>query len=56
MSYGCTLPYHEQEDIENIQKLIRGMSERAATVLYRLSSAALNLVHQRAPGLRMPMI
>ncbi len=42
----AALSYHEQEDIENTKR------HRSVPI----SSAALNLVHQRAPGLRMPMI
>lgn len=50
----AALSYHEQEDIENTKR-IRGILKDCHRSV-PISSAALNLVHQRAPGLRMPMI
>ena len=47
----AVLSYHEQEDIENTKR-IRGILKE----LPPFSSAALNHVHRRALGLRMPMI
>ncbi len=50
----AALSYHEQEDIENTKR-IRGILKELPPFCTDFF-AALNLVHQRAPGLRMPMI
>lgn len=51
----AALSYHEQEDIENTKR-IRGILKELPPFCTDFFRGIESSVHQRAPGLRMPMI